>query len=77
MDTVNQCLLRNSGCACSLYQTFSTRFSPEQSYGQLDYRQQVLLPEKDAQFKDLLNKVKDVGEDVILRRLYDLIQNTL
>ena len=77
MDTVNQCLLRNSGCAFSLYQTFSTRFSPEQSYGQLDYRQQVLLPEKDAQFKDLLNKVKDLGEDVILRRLYDLIQNTL
>ena len=76
-DTVNQCLLRNPGCAKSLYQIFLTRFSPAQNFGPLEYRQKVLLPEKENQFKDLLNEVKDISEDVILRRLYDLIQNTL
>ncbi len=76
-ETVNQTLLKHPGCAGILYDVFSCRFSPEQAYGRRDYRKEILLPKKRQEFQERLQKVKDVSEDVILRRLYDLIVNTL
>ena len=70
-------MLRHPLCSRLLFETFACRFSPESSFGNLIYRQEVLLPQKKHEFIESLITVKHVTDDEVLRRLFELIENTL
>ena len=76
-ETINGVLLRHPLCSRLLFETFACRFSPESSFGNLIYRQEVLLPQKKHEFIESLVTVKQVTDDEVLRRLFELIENTL
>ena len=76
-ETINMVLLRHPLCSRLLLETFACRFSFEPTYGNLAYRQEVLLPQKKQEFLESLVKVEQVTDDEVLRRLFELIENTL
>ncbi|MCS5546889.1 MAG: NAD-glutamate dehydrogenase, partial [SAR324 cluster bacterium] len=76
-ETINAVLLRHPLCSRLLLETFACRFSFEPTYGNLAYRQEVLLPQKKQEFLESLEKVEQVTDDEVLRRLFELIENTL
>ncbi len=76
-ETINAVLLRHPQCSRVLFETFACRFSLDPSFGNLVYRKEVLLPQKKQEFFECLEKVQQVTDDEVLRRLYELIENTL
>ncbi len=76
-ETINSVLLRHPQCSRLLFETFATRFSLDTSFGNQEYRQEVLLPQKKQEFIESLEKVKQVTDDEVLRCLFELIENTL
>ena len=76
-ETINAVLLRHPLCSRLLFETFACRFSFEPIYGNLAYRQEVLLPQKKQEFLESLDEVEQVIDDEVFRRLFELIENTL
>ena len=76
-DKINQTLLAHPECSKVLYQFFEEKFSPDVKFGKKEYRIDVLLPRLTQQFLDQLHSVEDVSEDLIFRRLMNLLTCTL
>ncbi|MED5403884.1 MAG: NAD-glutamate dehydrogenase domain-containing protein [SAR324 cluster bacterium] len=76
-ETINAVLLRHPQSSRLLFETFACRFSLDPSFGNLAYRKEVLLPQKKQEFSESLEKVQKVTDDEVLRRLFELIENTL
>ena len=76
-ETINMVLLRHPHCSRLLFETFYAHFSLDPSLGNLEYRQEVILPVKKQQFIESLEKVKQITDDEVLRSMYELIENTL
>ncbi|MDE0792965.1 MAG: NAD-glutamate dehydrogenase [SAR324 cluster bacterium] len=76
-ETTNAVLLRHPQSSRLLFETFACRFSLDPSFGNLTYRKEVLLPQKNQEFFESLEKVQQVIDDEVLRRLFELIENTL
>lgn len=60
-----------------LFEYFEAKFSLASQFGDLEYRKKVLLPEKQKTFMESLRSVDEVADDVILRRLFNLLETTL
>ncbi|MGK5092944.1 NAD-glutamate dehydrogenase domain-containing protein [Deltaproteobacteria bacterium TL4] len=74
---INQTLLSHPVSSRILFDTFEQKFSIEPSYGSLEYRQEVTLPQQKQRFFDSLEEVDDISDDLILRSLFNLILQTL
>ena len=76
-ETINTVLLRHPQPSRILFETFDCKFSLDASFGKLDYRKEVLLPQKKQEFFECLENVQLVTDDEVLRSLFELIENTL
>ncbi|NBV41898.1 NAD-glutamate dehydrogenase, partial [bacterium] len=76
-DKINAALLNHTESTKLLYHYFQSKFSIDPQFGQPDYRKEVLLPEVQRQFLESLQKVDEVADDTILRRLFNLMEATL
>ncbi len=76
-ETINATLLRYPAGARLLVDTFMEQFDPDAAAGTLEYRRKVLLAKRQHDFRDLLQDVEDLTDDVVLRRLFNLIEASL
>lgn len=76
-NTINKALMAYPRITALLTEIFTTKFSTDQKYGEVDYRKSQLLPQMHKRFTDLLRGVHEVSYDYIFRRIYDLMENTL
>ncbi len=76
-DRISSTLLNYPQCAALLFETFFVKFSTDPSYKTTEYRLQYLLPVIKQSFLDSLQKVEEVSDDIILRRLMNLIESTI
>lgn len=76
-ETINSTLLGYGNGARLLWETFVEKFDPSASRGTLEYRNSVVTPRRAQQFRELLEQVDDMTDDVILRRLHNLVQSSL
>ncbi|MBF0287259.1 MAG: NAD-glutamate dehydrogenase [SAR324 cluster bacterium] len=74
---INTALQAHPNHAKNLFEYFKSKFSPADQFGDVEYRKTVLLPQKKQEFLDSLRSVDEVADDMILRRLFNLIENTL
>lgn len=74
---INSCLLKYPGHALALWNYFDSKFNPESSYGDVNYRKTKILPDLKEKFIDSLSNVKEVADDSILRRILNLMEATL
>ncbi|MBF0237836.1 MAG: NAD-glutamate dehydrogenase [SAR324 cluster bacterium] len=74
---IHNALLSHPRSTRMLFELFETRFSPDDGYGSREYRQEILVPELKQHFLDSLADVEDVEEDLVFRRLFNLIEHTL
>ena len=56
---------------------FKNKFSTETSFGEIDYRKEVLLPKVKQEYIEALSQVEAIADDIILRNLLNLIESTL
>ncbi len=76
-ETINATLLRYPEGARLLFDTFVEQLDPDAAAGTLAYRREVLLAKRRHDFLDLLQKVEDLSDDVVLRRLMNLVEASL
>ena len=76
-ETVNCVLCDHPDCARLLYEQFVTRFDPDGTYGNVKHRRTVLLPRLDQGFQEALQDVEGITDDLVLRRLHSLVQQSL
>ena len=76
-DKTTETLLLHTKATQTLVQFFETKFSIDKKYGSIDYRNNILLPKIKQEFMDILTKVTDIADDIILKRFFNLIDHTL
>lgn len=76
-NVLNQALLQHPAMSRLLFEAFHTRFSPESRFGDAAYRGQVLWPQVQQRFREGLQHVQEVNDDLVFRRLLNLIESTL
>jgi glutamate dehydrogenase len=76
-ETVNCVLLDHADCARLLYEQFVTSFDPDEAYGSVEHRHTVLLPRLEQGFHEALQEVDGITDDLVLRRLHSLVQQSL
>jgi glutamate dehydrogenase len=74
---VHRALLANSEPAALLFKYFEARFLPDARLGDAERREAEALPQLRMELITALEKVHDVGDDRILRDLFNLIDATL
>ncbi len=74
---INAVLRAHPHHARRLFEFFEAKFSMAPEFGDLDYRKSVLIPRLRQEFLDSLRAVEAVADDVILRRMFQLIDHTL
>ncbi len=76
-DKINNTLLNHPNISKLLYQYFESKFSINSLYGSKDNRKKRYLKPLKSDLYELLNSVKDISEDTIVRRLFNIVQSTL
>jgi glutamate dehydrogenase len=76
-DRISTTLLNYPQCASLLFEYFFVKFSTDASYKTTDHRLTYLLPVLRQSFLDSLQKVEEVSDDLILRRLMNLVESTI
>ncbi|MBF0278580.1 MAG: NAD-glutamate dehydrogenase [SAR324 cluster bacterium] len=76
-EKVNSALTAYPKHARLIFEYFAAKFSPSKQFGDQKYREKALLPEKRKAFFESLRSVNEVAEDVILRRLFNLLESSL
>jgi len=74
---INNCLLKYPEYITAIYHYFITKFSPENKFGNIEYRKNELLPVLKKKFIDSLRHVSDIADDVILRTIFKLVEATI
>ena len=74
---VHRALLANRETAALLYKYFEARFMPDERLGDAERREAEALPQLRMDLIAALEKVDDVGDDRILRDVFNLIDATL
>jgi len=76
-EKVTQTLLSHPHSTQLIVDYFETKFSTASSFGKVEYRNEILLPAVKQKFIDSLQTVDEVSDDIILRRLLNLVQHSL
>jgi len=76
-DRISSTLLNYPACASLLVTYFHTKFSTDSKFKTIDHRLSKLLPAIKQSFLDALQQVDEVSDDLILRRLINLIDSTI
>ncbi len=76
-DKVNATLLAYPAISKTLFQYFESKFSLSSEFGDIEYRQSVLLPQIRQNLMQQLQLVKVISDDMIFRRLLNLMESTL
>ena len=74
---IGEVLSNNPEGVSLLYEYFTTKFCPDQQYGDQNHRLANLLPMIEEKFFSFLKKVPRLNEDRILRAIFNLIQATV
>ena len=74
---INQTLLKNPQIASELYTYFQYKFKPDPEFGKRNYRTSIKLPALQQKILDHLQAVEDITEDLIIRRLLNLLDATI
>ncbi len=75
-EKINNTLLKYPECTEKLFDYFNKKFNPEIS-GNATQRQKNGLPKAQQKFIQELKTVQDLSEDVIFRKLFNLIQSSV
>lgn len=76
-DKINQTILQYIESSKSILNYFETKFSLDKNLKNKEFRLTKSLPQLDQKFFESLHKVDDIASDVILKRLFMLVQATV
>jgi glutamate dehydrogenase len=76
-EKITSTLLNHPASTAILFEYFDTKFSMDARFGSSENRLNGLLPDIETRFLESLHRVSEVSEDLIFRRLLNLVQATL
>ncbi len=74
-DKINQVLLTYPESVATLFNYFEAKFKPSEKSAETRLKKE--LPEMEQAFLETLNQVDEISDDIILKRFFNFIQNTV